>query len=59
MAVASDSEFLSPAEAATLLGISAKAVRRLIQEGELQARKSGRRQYVSRSSLRCLPQQGY
>ena len=51
MAVASDSEFLSPAEAARLLGISAKAVRRLIQGGELQARQSGSRQYISRPSV--------
>ena len=51
MTIAPDSEFLSPAEAARLLGISAKAVRRLIQGGELQARQSGSRQYISRPSV--------
>ena len=51
MAVASDSEFLSPADAARLIGISAKSVRRLIQEGELQTHRAGRRQYISRSSV--------
>ncbi len=51
MAVASDSQFLSLADAAKLIGASAKVVRRLIQEGELQARQSGRRQYISRPSV--------
>ncbi len=51
MAIASDSELLSPADAARLIGVSAKVVRRLIKDGELQARQSGRRQYISRPSV--------
>ena len=51
MAIVSDSELLLLNDAARLLGVSAKVVRSLIRAGELQARRAGRRQYVSRPSV--------
>ena len=50
-------ELLTTSEAAAVLGLTVRAVQKMIENGRLEARKAGRDYLINRNALENIPKQ--